>query len=345
MTLAAFRAALAVTLVATIVPAQAETLNRSLDGTRLDLRMSCFKSVAIDPEPSLQGKIKVAARADTRDELDRLTLSGGEAARIERTGSCDFKWTPPTLMLEIKVPPSTSINLHDVSTGTYGIITQSESIGTYRIGPVASLLNVELDGNGDVEAASSIGVDLRIDGSGDFLLHHLDGPAKIDIRGSGDARIETGTAPQVAIDLRGSGNIKLGLTVGALQIDGSGSGDIEADNAKSLDLHATGSGNLALDRLDGPGKIDIHGSGDVSIGNGVMPSLAIALHGSGDAEIGAGEIVTLIASTAGSGDIQIGGATKDATLTSEGSGDISVARATGAVQSHQHGSGTISIGQ
>jgi hypothetical protein len=130
-----------------------------------------------------------------------------------------------------------------------------------------------------------------------------------------------------------------------LQIDGSGSGDIEADNAKSLDLHATGSGNLALDRLDGPGKIDIHGSGDVSIGNGVMPSLAIALHGSGDAEIGAGEIVTLIASTAGSGDIQIGGATKDATLTSEGSGDISVARATGAVQSHQHGSGTISIGQ
>jgi Putative auto-transporter adhesin, head GIN domain len=344
MTLVAFPAALAVILVAIIAPAQAETLSRSLDGTRLDLRMSCFKSVAIDPEPSLQGKIEVEARADTRDELDRLTLAGGDAARIERTGNCDFKLTPPTLTLDIKVPPATSINLHDVSTGTYGTMSRSEPIGLYKIGPVTSMLKVELDGTGDVEAASSTGVDLRIEGSGDFTLHHLDGPAKIDIRGSGDVRIDSGTAPQVAIDLHGSGDVKLGLAMGALQVDASGSGDIAADQTKSLDLHGAGSGNLELDRLDGHGKIEIRGSGDVSIGNGNMPSLAMTLHGSGNVEIGAGEIGSLIASTAGSGDIRIDGTAKDATLTTEGSGDISVAGATGAVQSHQHGSGTITIG-
>ncbi|MGB8842630.1 MAG: DUF2807 domain-containing protein [Aliidongia sp.] len=344
MNLIAFSAALTVAVVST-ASARAEMLTRSLDGTTLDLRMSCFRSVTIDPQPDLKGKVEISAHAEAKDELDRLTLAGGEAARIERTGNCEFHLTPPTLTLAIKVPPATAINLHDSSGGDYRVTSRDEPIGLYKSGATGSRLTVELDGSGDVEAANSTGVNLRINGSGDFSLKQLDGPAKIDVRGSGDVRIEAGTAPEVAVDLHGSGDIKLGLAADKLQIDTSGSGDVEADRVKSLDLRGLGSGNLTLERLDGPGRIEIRGSGDVSIGGGDMPNLAIALHGSGNAEIGAGEIGTLIASTAGSGDIRIDGTVKDAALTSEGSGDISLASATGAVQSHKNGSGSITIGQ
>ena len=65
-------------------PAHAETLNRTLSGSRLDLRLSCVKSVDIQPADALKGKVEVEASAATHDELDPLSFSDGDAATIER---------------------------------------------------------------------------------------------------------------------------------------------------------------------------------------------------------------------------------------------------------------------
>jgi hypothetical protein len=237
--------------------AQADTLNRSLDGTRLELHLSCVKSVDIQPSATLQGKVEIVAEAAEHDEIAPLDFSGGGGtARIERTGNCFSIVREPTLTLAIKVPPATPIDLHDAGAGHY------------TIGPVGAALKLELAGSGNIEAANATDLDLHIAGSGDLALEHLDGPAKIDIRGSGNASIAAGTLPSLAAEIRGSGDVRLGSgEIGTVTADIAGSGTIDIDGTvKDATLSTTGSGDIEIAKATGTVQQHKTGSGEIRIG-------------------------------------------------------------------------------
>lgn len=237
--------------------AQAETVNRSLDGSKLELRLSCVKSVEIQPSPALSGKVEIVAEAASHDELTPLdfTAAGG-TAKIERTGNCISMFSEPTLAIAVKVPVATPIDLHDAGSGKF------------TLGPVGSTLKIDIAGSGVVDAANATDLDLRIAGSGDLNLARLDGPAKIDIRGSGDARIEAGTLPSLAIELRGSGAFKLGSgEVGTVKADITGAGAVTIDGTvKDATLSTTGSGDIEIAKATGEVHSHKAGSGDIHIG-------------------------------------------------------------------------------
>ena len=243
------------TALAATMPAGAETLSRSLDGTRLELRLSCVKSVAIDPEPGLAGKIEIVASAAAPDELDKLGFTGGAVAKIERKGDCPLHQDKPSLTLAIKVPPATPIDLEDAGPGDY------------KIGAVGAALKIDIAGSGDVEAADSTDLDLHIAGSGDVSLDRLNGPGKIAIRGSGDVTIGGGSMPNLAIELRGSGDTKISGEIGTLSASTVGSGDIQIDGGvKDAALSTFGSGDIEIAKATGSVKRSNTGSGTIKIG-------------------------------------------------------------------------------
>jgi hypothetical protein len=240
--------------LATAIPASAETLTKTLDGTELEMHMSCVKSVSIDPQPDLQGKIQVEAKADALDEIDPLEFSSGTIARIDRKGDC--RLSHPTLTLAIKVPPATAVDLSDAGSGDY------------RIGALGALLRVSVAGSGTVHAAETAGFDARVAGSGSIDLDRVNGPGKIEIRGSGDVTIRDGVMPTFAIELRGSGNAKLSQgSVGVLAASLTGSGNVRVGGTvRDASLSSTGSGNIDVTRATGAVQRSKAGSGEITVG-------------------------------------------------------------------------------
>jgi hypothetical protein len=265
--------ALALTGLAAAHAAAAETITKTLDGSRLDLRLNCFKHVAIDPEPGLQGKVEIVATADRHEELEPLSFSGGATAAVERTGQCpnaggfhlditgssghlNINSSEYTLTLAIKVPPATPIEIKNAGSGDY------------RIGPVNSALRLELRGSGNVEAADATDLDLRISGSGDVALHRLAGPGKIEIHGSGNVAIDDGTIPSLDVTVHGSGEVKVaGGSITTLDASTTGSGDIKIrGTVKDATLSTVGSGDIDLAKATGDVRRHQTGSGDIRVG-------------------------------------------------------------------------------
>jgi hypothetical protein len=240
-------------------PADAAQLTKSLDGTSLELRLSCLNSASIDPQPSLSGKVEIAASARSQEELDRLEFTGGAVAHIEYKGDCiRYKADhEPSLVLTIKVPPATPIDLQDSGSGDY------------HIGAVGAALKLQLSGSGDIEAAQATDLDLRISGSSDVKLDRLDGPGKIDVSGSGDVSIDRGTMPSLAVELRGSGAVEIGdATIETLTASTTGSGDISVDGTvKDATLTTSGSGDITLGKATGEVHSHRSGSGEIHIGS------------------------------------------------------------------------------
>ncbi|MEI9985451.1 MAG: DUF2807 domain-containing protein [Aliidongia sp.] len=104
--------------------------------------------------------------------------------------------------------------------------------------------------------------------SGDLALDHLDGPAKIDIRGSGNAIIAAGTLPSLAVEIRGSGDVKLGSgEIGTVTANIAGSGTVHIDGTvKDATLSTTGSGDIEIAKATGTVQQHKTGSGEIRIG-------------------------------------------------------------------------------
>jgi hypothetical protein len=249
----------ACTAFAVATAAQAETVTKTLDGTRLELRLSCLKSATIDPDAGLHGKIEVEASADRPDELDALTFSGGGTARIERTGSCStvFHDREPSLALVVKVPAATPIDLH------------ASGSGRYRIGKIGAALAVEGAGSAEIAVDQTTDLDLDISGSGELTLRRLDGPGKVRVTGSGTVTIDAGVTPSFAVDVRGSGNVKVGSgEIGTLAASTAGSGDIHVGGTvKDAALATTGSGNIDIAKVTGNVSRRTTGSGTIHTGS------------------------------------------------------------------------------
>jgi hypothetical protein len=239
--------------------AEAETVTKTLDGTKLELRLNCLKSATIDPEAGLHGKIEVEARADRSEELDALSFSGGSTVRVERTGNCPTMSHngEPTLTLAIKVPAATPLDL------------RAGGSGRFRIGPVGAALAVDLSGSGEIEAERATDLDLEISGSGELKLRRLDGPGKVRISGSGTVTVDTGVMASFAAEVRGSGSVKVGSgEIGTLAASTTGSGDIRVGGTvKDAALATTGSGNIDIARVTGNVSRQKTGSGTIHTGS------------------------------------------------------------------------------
>ncbi len=147
-------------------------------------------------------------------------------------------------------------------------------ISAWRVNPtedvlieltLPELVDIEMSGSSDIEAAGVSGdaLSVSISGSGDVTLMDLDvDTLSIDIEGSGDIDAD-GTATNQEIDIDGSGRIRADNLVGrTARVDVSGSGDATLNVSDSLEVEINGSGTI---EYYGDPQIteDISGSGDL----------------------------------------------------------------------------------
>jgi len=126
-------------------------------------------------------------------------------------------------------------------------------------------------------------LNLDVEGSGDAKLAGLTAKnADVSIDGSGDVEIAPRDATNVTISDEGSGGVKAEGTTGNLKIEMEGSGDAKLGGlvAKSADVHISGSGEAEIapeDRLN----VSIGGSGDVTLRR-EPKSIDVSIGGSGE---------------------------------------------------------------
>jgi len=86
----------------------------------------------------------------------------------------------------------------------------------------------------------------------------------LDLRGSGDVRIEGLNEPEFAVDIRGSGDVTAQGTADTVRatIRGSGNVDLTGVTAKSADAEINGSGDVKVNASESV-KASIRGSGDI----------------------------------------------------------------------------------
>lgn len=128
---------------------------------------------------------------------------------------------------------------------------------------------IRSDGSAEISVVSNVQTDqLRLEtyGSGKIILNMVNAESLVfvDIRGSGDVRIDDLTTPLLKVKIFGSGDFTAYGTAEVFDIDIFGSGDVNAFGLDSeiCDISITGSGNCSVtvyERLD----VQITGSGNV----------------------------------------------------------------------------------
>lgn len=130
--------------------------------------------------------------------------------------------------------------------------------------------------------------------------------AALDLKGSGDVRLQDFKLPALVLRLAGSGDLQgQTLDIGRLELKLAGSGDIRlSGRCEQAAMSVAGSGNVAASELN-------------------CRDVTISVAGSGDAEVRASERVS--ASVAGSGDVRYRGRPVQVTRQVAGSGSVSSA--------------------
>ncbi len=229
--------------------------SKTIDGKALEIRTGCVKTVEIQPRSDLVGKITVDATADRTEEIDGVTLTSGDTARIERRGDCGDN-EKITLELKIGVPAGTPLEIHNSGSGDY------------VLGAVGGPLKAQFSGSGDIKGGTFTSIDLAISGSSDADLDHIDGPASFTIHGSGDVKIGTAKSSNMKIAVSGSGDVELGSGVlGDLDVSVAGSGDVVLHAVvETANLATAGSGDIKVDKVNGNVRQRSAGSGEIRIG-------------------------------------------------------------------------------
>ena len=208
--------------------------------------------------------------------------------------------------------------------------------------------------------------------SRDFQVGAFD---KIDLAGSPDVEVRTGSGPTVHaegdkravddLDIRVENGtlrisrkphsgwsfgwhhdrLRIAVTVPSLSaVSIAGSGDVRVDRVagQSFEGKIAGSGDLSVTHMEvGDAAFSIAGSGDVSV-SGKAGKGSFRTAGSGDIRAGSLETGTATVAVVGSGDIQVR-ATQSAAIDIMGSGDVHVAGTTNCTV-HKAGSGDARCG-
>lgn len=166
---------------------------------------------------------------------------------------------------------------------------------------------VDVEAGGAVFGSVGRSASLNLDnaGCGDWTVANVEGAAKVNVAGSGDARM--GSAAGLKVRVAGSGDVAVG----------------EVKNG--LDVSIAGSGSTAVRSASGPVEISIAGSGDVEIGGGRAGAMKVSIAGSGDVDF-RGAADSLNVRIAGSGDVHVDEVKGDVSKTIMGSGSVRVGK-------------------
>lgn len=186
-------------------------------------------------------------------------------------------------------------------------------------------LHASLYGSGSAAVESDFeDGELKISGSGSFVVRSFEKSLSASISGSGTVR---------GID-----------SLGATKLRVSGSGDIRLGRMNNPDIKISGSGDAFADYSSGKGVVRVSGSGDVRVKE-IYGELDVKISGSGDLTC-AGELDKLIFVAGGSGDLKGKNLTvKDAELHTTGASSISIGRITGCSREKFSKSTSVKIGK
>ena len=140
------------------------------------------------------------------------------------------------------------------------------------------IIGIRVSGSGDFiseRPVDSDKIEIQLRGSGDIRLENLIcDDCATSVIGSGDASVRRLEARRVSASLIGSGNINLGLwKVDDTQLQVTGSGDIDADfheGCQKLDCELRGSGDITLNGQVSHLSKHKTGSGDIDTGKLVV---------------------------------------------------------------------------
>lgn len=194
--------------------------------------------------------------------------------------------------------------------------------GNLKMSNINGPADIDIRGSGDISAGNIENIDASIKGSGDFEFENTKN-AVISVRGSGD--VEFNDADNADIKVSGSGDIEMGDIAKTLNIESAGSGDVSAgDVGEELIYKGRGSGDFELDSVSGTAEIHVSGSGDVDIRDG--------------------DVETLIIKATDASDVRFDGTAINAELTASGASDIYVNEVSGKSDTRETGSADINIG-
>jgi len=277
-------------------------------GNALLIATPCAASVSINPDPGLQGVVRIVATARSKKQIGQLKTAGGTTAMIAGVGShclgasacvetqtvCEGQPGDPDLKLALSVPAGIAIG-----------VTEAES-ADYEIGDVGGALTLNLSGSGDVDAAHATSLTAALSGSGDAHVASVTGPIMATLSDSGDLDIADAAAPSARLTLNGDGDVNVASgSMGALTADLSHDGDLHVPAAGETNVSLTADGDVDIGAVEGNLTATLTGDGDLSVGR-VSGDANVASSGDGDVTIAhvAGHVA---AANTGDGDVKVNG--------------------------------------
>lgn len=168
-------------------------------------------------------------------------------------------------------------------------------------------------------------------------------PRHVDIAAGAAVFGVIGRSDSLKLSNAGCGDWTAANVAGPLKVNMAGSGDARVGSAAEATLRAAGSGDISAQAVSGPLNVDIAGSGDVRVAS-VDGSLDVKIAGSGDVKVEGGRGGATTVSIAGSGGMVFGGVADSLKARIAGSGDVRVKAVTGEVSKAVIGSGEVKIG-
>lgn len=171
---------------------------------------------------------------------------------------------------------------------------------------------------------------LRIGPKG-MLLHHriplqvtlvLPTLQELNVRGSGDARVNGFSGDKFALQLHGSGNVNFNGRYRQLAAGVHGTGDLElnAGNSEHVALEMVGSGQITSSGSCKTLDAELTGSGDLDAEHLASDKVSVNLNGSGTTNVFARQSADL--TLRGSGDIRVFGNPDNRNVSRTGSGEV-----------------------
>jgi hypothetical protein len=244
------------------MPASAIAASRHLEGNAesFAIESPCARSVTIEPDPALTGKVAIEATADHGEEVDQLLLENGHALKLHHAGrEC---WAPArtsdweeTLALVIHMPPAMPLSVE-------------ESDGAeYTIGALTGPLTLDISGGVKLHADSSAALTIDLSGGADIDIAQVSGSAKADLSGGGNITIGQATLQDLTLQVSGAGGFTLrNGNVDRANIDLSGAASVKVGGTtKDATVSLSGAGSVHFGKVTGQLKKDVSGWGSVTV--------------------------------------------------------------------------------
>ena len=251
--MAAFRLLPVLLLGVFLSPLSGRAAGRSalVDGASLAIGGTCARQVTIATDPSLHGRVAVAATADHPEEIDRLSFDTDGAARVRPLRDRERCWTPttdepftPTLRLQLRVPDR------------FAVAIEEAGFSQYDIGAIGTLA-LELSGAGTIRVAGVSGdTTISLSGAAEVTIARAEiDRLNAEISGAGSVPVPQGRIGAVQVESSGAGTVRVGATVRDATVELSGFGSVR---------FATVTGRLTRE-VSGAGSVTV---GGVAVGGG-----------------------------------------------------------------------------